>query len=181
MWVNVGFPSVCCLVCLQVGCIMETWRRNLNCCTSSTSHQVTDCCLNAGILHQFSASSVPEAMRVEISFQCWYVAGGCIRGTALASHTIVNGQAGGTEQGCAGLTVRQSNVKGPDKSNIVTKTVLGSLYEEKIPRIYAEKCLSSRLSSRLSSHLFATFRPEKRNLSAAKNLNSLSVFFLFFF
>ena len=67
--------------------------------------------------------------------------------------------------------VPQSNVTEPNKSNVVTVTVFGNLYEEKDTTDIVEKCPSSRLSYRL----LATFLPEKQRLSPAKNFNSPSV------
>ena len=71
--------------------------------------------------------------------------------------------------------VPQSNVTEANKSNVVTVTVFGDLYEEKDTTDIVEKRLSSRLSYRLSYRLLVTFLPEKQRLSPAKSFNSLSV------
>ena len=69
--------------------------------------------------------------------------------------------------------VPQSNVTEPNKSNVVTVTVFGNLYEEKDTTDIAE-CVRPP-ACRLSYRLLATFLPEKQRLSPAKNFYSPSV------
>ena len=63
--------------------------------------------------------------------------------------------------------VPQSKVTEPKKGNVVT--VFGNL--EKLPQLYVEK----RLSSRLFYRLLVTFLPEKQCMSPAKKQKTQSV------
>ena len=104
------------------------------------------------ILHILLCVKASDAARDEISLRHWSASGGSVRAVLLANQTSVNGS-------------QWRRARLHDKSNVVTVTVFGNLYEEKNTTAVGGE--ASVLPP--NYQIFLTFLLKKQCLSPAKN------------